>query len=116
MFHIGTLTVYEGRTYFKILVTGQMTSSNILQTCNQKNKKAACYTSSYGDSNCVIANNGVTYIFALLSKAICHHGNPSSCGPLTDVYTYMKGKSYGFTPGLWANSGTYNRFALCVET
>ena len=103
MFHTGKITVYLERTYFKIRTTGQMTNSNILETCRNKDMKPACLSSRLADSNCVLTQaDDIWWIQGWLAKAICQDPElPILSSSICDKYYDKLNNVVVYIPYFW---------------
>ena len=118
------LGVHEDWTYYKLKVTGRMTSENVRQACFEHGLIAPCYCSEckYNDLACnvTIPKNFIN-INEQISKSICpRSNNAKKCKALEKVFHYMAnydvGSSHGLYSETYVSSKPYsNLWALCAK-
>ncbi|XP_078660964.1 uncharacterized protein LOC144905260 [Branchiostoma floridae x Branchiostoma belcheri] len=119
------LATYLGYDYFKVPVSGPMSSANVKSTC----ERAGYVTPCVGDGSCSFSSgdcvtSGLTNCNFLgmgeVSQVLCGT-NPMGCPAFDGVYIFMgHGWESGSAWGVESNSyqfgiNYYNRFALCAR-
>ncbi|KAI8510768.1 Oncoprotein-induced transcript 3 protein [Branchiostoma belcheri] len=119
------LASYKGWHYFKVPVSGAMTSTNVKATCEAAGYVTPCSGNSgcsHASSACVLTGldncNSPMYE---ISQELC--GNlPNSCAQLYGVYQFMNNwgpdDACGAELGDWCVGGSTreNRYAFCASS
>ncbi|XP_035689592.1 von Willebrand factor D and EGF domain-containing protein-like [Branchiostoma floridae] len=118
------LTAYKDWHYYKVPVTGGMTSANVKATC----EAAGYVTPCPGDSACGLSSSSCFqtglvncwYPMEEVSQQLCG-ADPRSCPQLYDVYQFMNnwrnGASCGAESGHWCvdGNGQQDEYAFCAR-
>ncbi|XP_035665050.1 C-type mannose receptor 2-like [Branchiostoma floridae] len=118
------LTAYNGWHYYKVPVTGEMTSANVKATC----EAAGYVTPCPGDSACSFSSSscfqtGLVICSAPMgevSQQLCGT-NPGGCSQLHGVYQFMNnynsGATCGAESGSWCviGNGQQDKYAFCAR-
>ena len=120
------LATWSGVNWYKIMVTGTMSDTNLLAACQASGLTVPCQamgTCMYNNDLCknqTPENSCGDPMKGLAVSLGC--SSPSSCTELNGVFQYMGGKwqsgsSCGAYNGSWCAVGSMvqNQFALCVE-
>jgi len=118
------LTETNDHKYFKVQVSGVMSSDAIARACEAAGYKALCSGPSgcqYNDENCLITADAASCSNPMsgVSKLVCNT-SPSSCVEFDGLYNYMKGwqggHGCGVESGTWCSYGNQysDKHALCV--
>jgi hypothetical protein len=110
--------------YFRVPVTGAMTSAAIADACVAAGYKALCSGPEgcgYNDDNCLITPEATSCSNPMhgVSTIVCN-SSPSSCPEFEGLYNYMKswngGVGCGVENGRWCSTGSEftDKDALCV--
>ncbi|CAH1227508.1 DMBT1 [Branchiostoma lanceolatum] len=119
------LALYKGWHYYKVPVTGAMTSANVKATC----EAAGYVTPCSGDNDC--RHSSPSCVFTGLedcfrpmndvSQALCG-ATPHNCAQLDGVYQFMSnwtsdGDACGAESGRWCVEGSaqQDRYAFCAR-
>ncbi|XP_019639763.1 PREDICTED: fibropellin-1-like [Branchiostoma belcheri] len=117
------LATYSGYDYFKVPVSGQMSSANVKVTCDA----AGYVTPCPGDGNCPYSSadcvqtglTACTFPMNEVSQVLCGD-HPWQCPAFDGVYSFMADYSSGFAYGVESGSTTvgnnqYDRYAFCAR-
>ncbi|XP_066279058.1 ZP domain-containing protein-like [Branchiostoma lanceolatum] len=117
------LAPYKGWHYYKVPVTGAMTSSNVKLTCEAAGYVTPCNGDSgcsYASSACVITGlDNCGNPMMEISQALCGT-SPSGCSQLYGVYMFMTNwgpdDACGAESGSWCvgGSGQQDKYAFCA--
>merc|ERR1712038_1841496 len=112
------LTETNDHKYFKVQVSGVMSSDAIARACESAGYKALCSGPSgcqYNDENCLITAEAASRSNPMrgVSMLVCNT-SPSGCAEFNGLYNYMKGWNGG--SGSWCSNGGLHsdKHALCV--
>ncbi|XP_078699898.1 uncharacterized protein LOC144926757 [Branchiostoma floridae x Branchiostoma belcheri] len=119
------LTSYKRWHYYKVPVSGAMTSTNVKTTC----EAAGYVTPCPGDSDCRYASSSCVFTgledcirpMKELSQVLCGiDSSPETCDQLDGVYQFMNWRndnSCGMESGDWCVFGSerQDRYALCAR-
>ncbi|XP_078694923.1 uncharacterized protein LOC144923909 isoform X2 [Branchiostoma floridae x Branchiostoma belcheri] len=118
------LASFKGWSYYKVPVTGTMTSINVKNTCQAAGYVAPCpgeSTCQYSSSECVLTGlTQCTLPMNEVSLELCGT-NPNGCSQFHGVYQFMNnwgnGAACGALPGSWCNNGNgqQDRYAFCAR-
>eukprot|EP00058_Branchiostoma_floridae_P004327 XP_002589815.1 hypothetical protein BRAFLDRAFT_90503 [Branchiostoma floridae] len=122
---VSYLALYKGWHYYKVPVTGEMTSSNVKATCEAAGYVAPCPGDSecrYSSSSCVATGlKDCGLPMNDVSQVLC--GNkPNDCAQFDGVYQFMdnwesEDDACGVESGSWCVGGveTEDRYAFCAK-
>jgi len=122
----GCMLEHNGEAFYKIAVTGTMTSANVLAACQAAGLAAVCDGAAgcgYNDDKCKISSLSSICGMPMYeaSQILCGADTyPSNCPEFTDIYNYMFGWSSGSACGTdgsgWCTTGNdnSNKWAWCV--
>ncbi|CAH1256426.1 NOTCH2 [Branchiostoma lanceolatum] len=118
------LATYLGRHYFKVQVSGPMTSANVKATCEAAGYVTPCIGTicQFSSHDCV--QTGLTecgYPMMEVSQVLCGDV-PYRCPAFDGVYVFMEagwnsGAAYGYEGDIFGVNGNnyYNRYAFCTQ-
>ncbi|CAH1256428.1 NOTCH2 [Branchiostoma lanceolatum] len=118
------LATYLGRHYFKVQVSGPMTSANVKATCEAAGYVTPCIgiICHFSSHDCV--QTGLTecgYPMMEVSQVLCGDV-PYRCPAFDGVYVFMEaswnsGAAYGYEGDILGVNGNnyYNRYAFCAQ-
>ena len=119
------MAIVNGKSFYTVPATGQMTSANVLSTCKAAGMTASCNHPAHGDSKCtqVVTN----YIWSDMRDLLCNGlkgGDYLKCKPLQNIFVYMTKigtwgeggyESYGVVDEKLVHGRDHvDKFALCV--
>ncbi|XP_078617658.1 uncharacterized protein LOC144885609 [Branchiostoma floridae x Branchiostoma japonicum] len=121
------LALYKGWRYYKVPVTGGMTSTNVKATCEAAGYVTPCPGDSkcqYSSSSCVVTGlEDCIRPMKDISKVLCESDDiPPTCAQLDGVYQFMNNwrpddDACGAESGRWCVEGSerQDRYAFCAE-
>ncbi|KAI8498605.1 Kelch repeat and BTB domain-containing protein 8, partial [Branchiostoma belcheri] len=119
------LTSYKRWHYYKVPVSGAMTSTNVKTTCEAAGYVTPCPGDSdcrYSSSSCVFTGlEDCIHPMKELSQVLCSiSSSPETCDQLDGVYQFMNWRndnSCGMESGDWCVFGSerQDRYALCAR-
>ncbi|XP_035685573.1 uncharacterized protein LOC118422164 [Branchiostoma floridae] len=124
---VSFLALYNGWHYYKVPVTGAMTSANVKATCEAAGYVTPCPGDSecrYSSSSCVVTGlEDCIRPMNDISKVLCEsESTPHTCAQLDGVYQFMNNwksddDACGAESGRWCIEGSerQDRYAFCAE-
>ncbi|XP_078695240.1 uncharacterized protein LOC144924159 [Branchiostoma floridae x Branchiostoma belcheri] len=118
----------DGFTFYKVPVTGVMSSANVQTACEAVKMSFPCYETN-SDNNkwiqgCIehSLNQDNVKTFGVLSQKICDTASEASCLPLDGVFVYIPDWQSGSARGIDVSTNAfdvegnnfYNKYALCT--
>ncbi|KAI8498801.1 hypothetical protein Bbelb_232540, partial [Branchiostoma belcheri] len=118
----------DGFTFYKVPVTGVMTSANVQTACEAVRMSYPCYETN-SDNNkwaqgCIEHSLNLDNVktFRVLSEKICNTASEASCLPLDGVFVYIPDWQSGSARGIDVSTSAfdlegnnfYNKYALCT--